>query len=627
VKRLATLAAVLAAALVAVSATTALAAGPRVAETAGTRFPDRAYALMLPRSMSLQRGQVQVRENGRLVPNVTVRSPEQVRSDRYGVVLAIDTSLSMRGRPLQGAIAAARAFLDHRNPSQPVALITFARDVRVLRPFTTSSAELDAAVGAIRITGSGSHIMDAGGEAISLIRAAHIPSGSVVLLTDGGDRGSHTTVDALSGAAKAAGTRFFTVGLRSSTTDFGALNVLAATTAGEFSSATSVQDLARVYRRLGSVLANQYLIEYRSSAGPHSTVRVDVHVAGLAGVARAGYVTPALDRRVRAPFHRDPSERFWASPGAPLAASIIVAGLLALAIWLLLRPRRGSLLQRLGAYVSAATSDGRERPTTLTGRRAVAAAKRSLDRGAWWASLKEKFDVGRIPVAPERALAWVGGATLLMLVAGPLIAGPLGVVGAFIVPLAAHVAVQRRVAKQRALFANQLPDNLQVIASAMRAGHSFVGALQVVVEDAPEPTRRELTQVIADERLGVPLEDAFATVVSRMASKDLEQVALVAALQRETGGNTAEVLDRVNETMRERMVLRRLVSALTAQGRMSRWVLTAIPVVLLFLLTSINPHYMNPLYTTAVGKALLVVAATMVVAGSLVIKRIVNITV
>jgi tight adherence protein B len=166
-----------------------------------------------------------------------------------------------------------------------------------------------------------------------------------------------------------------------------------------------------------------------------------------------------------------------------------------------------------------------------------------------------------------------------------------------------------------------------VIASAMRAGHSLAGALQVVVEDAPEPARAELNRVIADERLGVPLDEAFGTVVQRMQNKDLEQVALVAALQRETGGNTAEVLDRVNGTMRERTALRRLVSSLTAQGRMSRWVLTGIPVVLLLLLTSINPTYMHPLYVTPIGKTLLTVAALMVVSGSLVIKRIVNIKV
>jgi tight adherence protein B len=195
------------------------------------------------------------------------------------------------------------------------------------------------------------------------------------------------------------------------------------------------------------------------------------------------------------------------------------------------------------------------------------------------------------------------------------------------VPVAALALLNRRVAKERARFAAQLPDNLQVIASAMRAGHSLVGALQVVVQDAPEPAKSELELVLADERMGVTLEDAFATVVRRMDSKDLSQVALVAALQRETGGNTAEVIDRVNETMRDRLALRRLVSSLTAQGRLSRWVLTAIPVALLALLTTINPAYMSPLYTTPLGKALLTVGAVMVVSGSLVIKRIVNIKV
>jgi tight adherence protein B len=570
---------------------------------------------------------VEVRENGRVVPDVTVRAPDQVRPDRFGVVLAIDTSWSMRGRPLRGAIAAARAFLDHRNPRQPVALVTFGGDVSVAQPFTTSAMALERALTAITLSGGGSRVLDAGAQAISLLRGARIPSGSVVLLTDGADRGSRRTASAVAGAAQVANARVFAVGLRSASDDFGALNLLAASTAGEFSTATSVQDLARVYRRLGSVLSNQYLVQYRSAAGPHATVRVEVRVAGLDGVARARYITPALDRAARAPFHHAPSERFWGSHAAPLAASIVVAALLALAIWVLLRPRRGSLRDRLAAYVSAASSGEEGRPATLTGRRALASATRSLNRRAWWVSLQEKFDVGRIPIPPERALMWTGAATMLTLLAAALVAGPIGVVAALLVPVAAHLLIERRVAKQRSLFAEQLPDNLQVIASAMRAGHSFVGALQVVVEEAPEPTRAELTQVIADERLGVPLEEAFATAVRRMQSQDLEQVAVVAALQRETGGNTAEVLDRVNETMRERVALRRLVSTLTAQGRMSRWVLTGIPIVLLLLLTSISPAYMHPLYSTAIGKALLLAAAVMVIAGSLVIKRIVNIKV
>jgi tight adherence protein B len=176
-------------------------------------------------------------------------------------------------------------------------------------------------------------------------------------------------------------------------------------------------------------------------------------------------------------------------------------------------------------------------------------------------------------------------------------------------------------------FSEQLPDNLQVMASAMRAGHSFIGALAVVVDDSPEPSASEFRRVVADEQFGVPLEDALRTVVERMDNRDLAQVALVAALQRETGGNTAEVLERVTETIRERFDLRRLVKTLTAQGRMSRWVVSALPVGLLLIITAINPQYMKPLFEHPIGRLLLVAAAVLVVGGSLVIKRIVNIKV
>jgi len=116
-------------------------------------------------------------------------------------------------------------------------------------------------------------------------------------------------------------------------------------------------------------------------------------------------------------------------------------------------------------------------------------------------------------------------------------------------------------------------------------------------------------------------------VARRMQSRDLEQVALVAALQRETGGNTAEVLDRVAETVRGRFELRRLVRTLTTQGRMSRWVLSLLPVGLLFVMSALNPGYVAPLFTNPVGRVLLVLGAVMIVTGSLVIKRIVNIKV
>ena len=113
--------------------------------------------------------------------------------------------------------------------------------------------------------------------------------------------------------------------------------------------------------------------------------------------------------------------------------------------------------------------------------------------------------------------------------------------------------------RKRKAFAEQLPDNLDVLASALRAGHSLVGALTVVADDATEPSKAEFRRVLQEEQFGVDLEDALQIAVKRMDNQDLDQVALVARLQREVGSNSAEVLDRVIETVRGRMELRRLV--------------------------------------------------------------------
>ena len=187
--------------------------------------------------------------------------------------------------------------------------------------------------------------------------------------------------------------------------------------------------------------------------------------------------------------------------------------------------------------------------------------------------------------------------------------------------------VRRKLKKVRDDFAEQLPDNLQVLASALRAGHSFVGALAVVAADAPEPARREFQRVVADDQLGVPIDVSLREAAGRMASTELEQVGLLAELQRTSGGNMAEVLESVVETIRERFDLRRLVKTLTAQGRMARWILTLLPVFLALAISLLNPSYMSPLFATTPGQVLVSLATIMVVTGSLVIKRIVNIKV
>ena len=155
------------------------------------------------------------------------------------------------------------------------------------------------------------------------------------------------------------------------------------------------------------------------------------------------------------------------------------------------------------------------------------------------------------------------------------------------------------------------------------AGAGRAGAL----ENAHEPARSELQRIVRDEQFGVPPEEAVRSVAARMANRDLEQVALLAELQRTAGGNAAEVLDTVVFTLRERGELRRLVRTLTAQGRMARWILTALPIALTGALWLMHPDVMSMFFESTGGQIAIVVAALMVAAGSAVIQRIVDIDV
>ena len=283
----------------------------------------------------------------------------------------------------------------------------------------------------------------------------------------------------------------------------------------------------------------------------------------------------------------------------------------------------------MAEFVSVPSVAKQQRPTAQLTEQVLKGTETLLRGSSKWERWKWELKIAGIALPAEQIIVLTALGTIVMGLVVHFISNSylIAFFFAVAVPFAVRWYLKRSLVRVRRLFAEQLPDNLQVLASALRAGHSFIGALSVVVNDAPEPAKTEFSRVVADEQLGVPIEDALRVVVERMDSRELEQVALVAALQRETGGNTAEVLDRVTDTIRERFELRRTVQTLTAQGRLSRWVLTLLPVALLGVITLVNPGYINILYTSLAGKILLVMAGISVTAGSVVIKRIVDIKV
>lgn len=310
-----------------------------------------------------------------------------------------------------------------------------------------------------------------------------------------------------------------------------------------------------------------------------------------------------------------------------LAAALIcvICGLLVgLAVMLVLH-KRSDVGRLVGGYVSPPSS--REAQTRSLIERALGDKEaRTIARSPFWTRLGVELEVAKVKLKPDQILLLVVAVTallgwVLVVSTGSILAAPL----ALFVPVLGHAGLRMAADRQRRTFGDQLPDNLQVIASAMRAGQTFVGALAAVVEDAPEPSNRELKRAVTDEGLGIPLGDALGQVTERMKSSDFNHVAVVASLQRETGGNTAEVIDLVSETVRERIEIRRMVRGLTAQGRLAGLILSMLPVGLLLLISVINPAYVHPLFHTTGGQIALVVAVVLTVAGSLLIRRIVNI--
>jgi tight adherence protein B len=589
-------------------------------------FPDRAFVLSLPTDTYLDVGDVQVRENGELVKGVSVMPAGAAEGGTVGVALVIDASLSMRGGAIEGAVAAARAFAAQRIPNQKVAVVAFNSTTSTVLPFTADGGMIAGALAQPPSLSAGTHVYDAVGTALGLVEQAKIAVGSVVVLSDGADTGSGTSEAAVIARAAADRVRIFSVGLRGRNFRPELLESMARATGGAYSEATSAADLEHIFAALGGQLAHEYLIQYRSQAEPKRTVHVSVSLAGTDGVLESIYQSPAGAVGHEGPFHRSFSERFWRSTAGMLATSVGAAIFLALAVAAVLRQPRRTLRRRMAEFVSVALTDGTQEPRSTDA--VLGRAEKPLERTPWWIKFKEELELAdiRTPathIVAATAIASLMAMWILTVLGGTVLFGVFGL----IVPFVVRAVIKRKVERKRRLFGDQLPDNLQVLSSALRAGHSLVGALSVVVEDCPEPSRSEFRRIISDEQLGVPLEAAFGAVAYRMESRDLEQVALVATLQRETGGNTAEVLDRVADTVRSRFELRRLVKTLTTQGRMSRWVVSLLPVGLLLLITAINPGYMEPLYTHVFGRILLVVAGVMVVTGSLVIKRIIDIKV
>ncbi len=607
----------------AIPASAANQSGVQVVEAGSALFPDRAYVLTLaePRGSALTTDDVSVTEDGKPVENLSVLS--SASADGIGTVLLIDASNSMKGS-IKSAMQAARAFAA-RNPGQPLSVVFFNVKPTVSLPMTTNRKAIDTVLAKPPKLAEGTRINDALVAAVAQVRGSALGAARVVLLTDGDDVGSTTSLDSAIGQLTAEKIRVYTVGIASPDFTPDDLQKIADETGGTYAAATSPQALTKIYDDLGFQLGNEYRLRYRSTAQPDQTVDVKVAVSGVEPVSFA-YTSPSTG--TAAPYEpalRDRLLQSW------LLIPLLVGLMVALVVFMVrslwsLRSNK-ALVARLGEFVTLPAEEQATQRRQEVNELLAAVGKQNKQKLnlRWMEGFAEDVDVAQINHNPSRMVWTAVLAGLLIAVFAGVLFSPFWIVLGVIPLIGLNLVVRGKARSVRKDFGEQLPENLDVLASALRAGHSLAGAMGVVADEAPEPSKREFRRVVTDESLGIPLDEALEVTAQRMQNADIDQVAILALVQREAGGNTAEVLDQVTTNVRARMDVRRLVTVLTAQGKFSAVVVGLVPLGIFLFIMLANPHQLDPLFHQTIGQIAGISAIFMTLLGFYIIRRIVTI--
>ncbi len=568
------------------------------------------------------------------------------------VVLLLDTSGSMAGRPMAAARTAAAEFVGQLPPNSDIAVVTFGTDVEVVADFATESEQLLAAIAGVTATGE-TAVYDAVIEAIRLVQEAPRSRQFVVLLSDGGDTESTSTLAETTDALTEVDVGFYAIALRGSEFDPTALEALADASGGQVVAATDASGLSGVYDDIAAELVAQYAAVFEPLHGGRSRFTLTIKgadgpseitfeielpadpapdpVESQSNPAPAGAitrttttirsVTPPVVSVVSAPgFFRGA----WAQ-NIGLSALFVV---FVIAFWLALKPqeqsarRHGVVDLPVGSDPFTSRTGALSRVSELMQERIESFLDRSNRRGG----ISTALESAGIALRPGEFIllvlsASVTGGILGILAGNPVLALMLSV-GAL---AGGRLLLSTKARRRQAAFGDQLEGTLQLIAGALRAGYGINQAINTVANEAIEPTAAEFARVVAETRLGRDLHDALTALADRMENNDFGWISDAIEIQQSVGGDLAEVLDTVASTIRDRNQIRRQVQALSAEGRLSAIILISLPFGLAGMISITNPDYLSELTESTAGRLLLLAGVVLMSIGVVWIRKIIKI--
>ena len=569
-----------------------------------------------------------------LPTNVEVLQAAPSATRTRAVVIVLDASGSMAGAPLEAAQDAALDFIEAVPADLEIGLVTISDRPKVLIRPTRDRVGLRNALAAVRA--SGQTALYAG-----LRQASDLVSGyaekHLLVLSDGRDTRSVNEANAVSKALVSTKTTVDVVAFRAFPDGLALLRELAESTGGTAYQAANAAALATAFRaaagsfRLRLVLTAAVPADL---AGKSGTLTITANSAGVQSTTTLPVQFPLLAAA-------SPPVVVANGPGLDVPPLVLYlaafAGLLSVALLAtapLARWGRKQRLEQLDQFRLAARVAARPTAPASEAEGALAQAVLGIsDRIVKSRGLQDrmalKLDRAGMKLRPHEWAVLRGSITVAGAFLGLFL---LGLIGFLLGGVAGWLAVGTyrsvRQARRTRAFSDQLPDALQLIIGSLRSGFSLPQAVDAVTRDAPPgPITAEFGRAMAETRIGVDVSDALERVADRTGNDDLTWAVMAVRIQRDTGGNLAEVLETTGEAIRERDRLRRQVRALSAEGRLSAYILVGLPIAAAVWMLLTRRDYLRPLWTTGVGLMLSTIAVLLVVAGAFWMSRWVKVEV
>jgi tight adherence protein B len=560
-------------------------------------------------------------DSGELTARVQVRGTTD--APPRTAVLLVDASGSMAGPGVDAARRAAQVYATTVGREVRVGLVAFADTARVLTVPTTDRRALR--VGIDRLQASGETALYDG-----LLRAVALagPGGNVVLLSDGGDTVSRYDLSRAVRGVRAARTRVDVIAFKTGESAPAPLQQIAAAGRGRVVQAADAAGLGRAFA--GAAAAVPLDLSVSITLPPGSVDAHPVIVGVLLGdrAYRAEVAVPAgaAPASIALPVERVPAR---SGPLLPWWVSALLGVVFAVAATVALWPQDPAVEERrrrrraLAAYgpSAAAEPDAEAQAATVSAATAgvLQASERVVGSGERAGAIAMRLDRAGCNLLPHewvvlRSCLVLAGAAAAFLLVRPRWLGLL--LGALIAFALSGLWLRVRQSRRCRSFAEQLPDTLQVIASSLRSGFSLQQAMAAAQETGVQPMASELGRALAAARIGVDLDEELERIAVRMRNEDWRMAAMAIRIQRSVGGNLADVLSTTARTLRDRSAIVRQVQALSAEGRLSAYVLLALPLFVGLFLLAFRRAYLAPLWSSAPGLVMLAVAGVGMVVGT-----------